>query len=830
MSVAASRPFQAAICSLVILFALAANAATETILHSFSAQQRGAWPNNLVSDSSGNLFGTTENGGNANLGVVFEFASNAKGGFTETVLHSFAGGTTDGSTPVSLILDSQGNIYGVTRYGGAGTCNCGIIYELSKNTSGKWQEAVLYTFQSTGYPSEAIAIDGAGNLYFGTSTYTTTGFSYLYQLTNASGSWTANLLYTFSDGQVNNPEIGALTLDGSGNIYGTIEQTAAATQGLVFELSPASGGTWTEATLYTFLGGTSGGIPTGPLFLQNGNLYGTTLNGGESQCEPANSGCGVVYQLAPGNGQWTESVIYAFRGTDSDGAINPSLGGFGNNGALYGFTFKGGAGACAYCGSVLQLTPNGNGKWKKTTLWNFDNQDNVDYPTAVAVTPSGKVFGTSEFPGDSYTVQGAIFELTQESSPSGGWRLTIPFIFPFTDGQWPSPGLVADKAGNLYGSTEYGGTNDIGSIYEVSPVGKSWKESLLYSFGPASDVTYFSAGPSPLTFDSQGNLYGTTESGGANSQGSVFELSPKAGGGWQEKDLYSFNATSPVALGGVIFDRAGNIYFPTNAGGSHGFGAIFQLTQNANGVWQAKAIYSFKGYPTDGANPYGGLTIDAAGNLYGTTEDGGDGNCDQGRKTIGCGTVFELSYSASAGWTENILHVFEGVSDDDGAEPLGNLIWDAAGNLYGTTYMGGTGSNRNCPGDGGSPGCGTAFELSPSANGWSETILYEFTGGKTDGLKPQGGLAWDQAGNLYGSLDWGGDYAYGGLYKLSPTTGGGWTEKYLYSFGSTTSDGKFPVGSLILGPSGNFYGVTADGGVPGAPDNNGQGTVFEFTP
>jgi hypothetical protein len=277
----------------------------------------------------------------------------------------------------------------------------------------------------------------------------------------------------------------------------------------------------------------------------------------------------------------------------------------------------------------------------------------------------------------------------------------------------------------------------------------------------------------------------------------------------------------------VVFDKAGNIYGVTFEGGAFGVGTAFELTQQVDGTWQAAVIYSFRGSP-DGANPVAGLTIDAAGNLFGTTVHGGDGECKLGPQTVGCGTVFKLSYVTGTGWTENVLHSFAGVRNSDGASPLASVILDAVGNLYGTTFSGGI-LNPDCPGFGFGAGCGTVFELSPAGSGWNERILYEFRGGNADGAGPGGALVWDASGNLYGTLQDEAAFRNGALFKLTPESGSGWTESLIHTFGPG-SDGRVPVGALIFGASGNLYGATAGGGVSGSTSNNGQGTVFEIKP
>jgi uncharacterized repeat protein (TIGR03803 family) len=804
--------------------AVAATAPTEKVLHEFSDQQRGAGPAGLVSDSTGNLFGATQYGGQYNLGAIFEFSPKAGGGWTEKVVHSFAGGS-DGVDPYQPVLDSAGNVYGELGSFGYDGCNC--IYKLAHNQNGSWTKTVIHTFQPTdGSTNGLLIIDDAGNLYGGLTYYNNGSFASVFKLTPSGDSWTETTLYTFSAGAVSYANIVGLAVDGSGNVFGSLSETATALQGLLFELTPSAGG-WTEVTLYTFLGGSSGGVPAGPLLLANGNLFGTTSEGGDTKCN-GQEGCGLVYELVRGaGGQWVETAIYTFRGNLVGQPTSPWLGGFDTSGNLYGSALIGGSSGCPQCGSVFQLTPAGSGTWKQTTLWAFvyNPQQPIYYPEAVTVTAAGQVFGILGTPSGYYYQQGSIFELTAKSSPGGVWGFHLIYIFPFTDGQWPSPGLVADAAGNLYGTTQYGGSSNLGMVFELSPTAAGWKESTLYNFPSAGPGVYASGGPSPLTFDSKGNLFGTTEFGGASDFGTVFELSPMVGGGWQEQDLYSFSASSE-SMSGLVFDSSGRLYGVTFLGGAYGFGSVFQMTQQANGKWQKTTLYSFQGNPNDGANPYGGLIIDSAGNLYGTTEGGGNGDCFKGTDQVGCGTVFELSNVGGKGWTETILYQFFGGDGGDGSSPVGGLIFDSSGNLYGTTSTGGT-SLKECPSYGYGAGCGTVFELSPSASGWNETILYEFLGGTSDGSDPIG-LVWDRLGNLYGPLDNDAAYDDGAIFKLTPSAEG-WTESIVHNFGSG-SDGRFPQGALVFGASGNLYGTTVGGGVAGGALNNGQGTVFAFTP
>jgi uncharacterized repeat protein (TIGR03803 family) len=272
---------------------------------------------------------------------------------------------------------------------------------------------------------------------------------------------------------------------------------------------------------------------------------------------------------------------------------------------------------------------------------------------------------------------------------------------------------------------------------------------------------------------------------------------------------------------GLTMDRAGNFYGTARYGGSGGSGTVFSLSRRGSG-WAFDLLYSFTG-GSDGAQPASALIMDQAGNLYGTTTLGGVPNC-QG--FAGCGTVFKLQPPAApcatppCAWTETVLHAFTG--GEDAAFPtLGSLLFDQTGNLYGTTEDGG--GRGGCAGY----GCGAVFKLSPSASGWTESVLYSFTGG-SDGSQPECRLIFDGVGNLYGTASSGGlqdcqGYpGCGTVFKLSPSESG-WTDSTLHSF-TGGDDGWTPVGGLVFDQSGNLYGTTASSG------QGGGGSVFKLAP
>jgi uncharacterized repeat protein (TIGR03803 family) len=333
-------------------------------------------------------------------------------------------------------------------------------------------------------------------------------------------------------------------------------------------------------------------------------------------------------------------------------------------------------------------------------------------------------------------------------------------------GSQPNGALTADSAGNLYGGTFYGGSNGDGLVFKLAPNSSGgWAETVLYNFGPSPHP---SAPSGPFIFDAAGNLYGTSAMGGKDGLGTVFELSPNADGSWTEHTLYAFagKTDGSVPNGGLVFDQAGNLYGTTSNGGGlgrnlcidEGCGVVFKLTPGSGGKWTESAIFAFDG-EGDGSMPVGGLVIDAAGNLYGATTHGGQGTGE------GDGVVFELTAS-SGGWIETVLHTFTG---PDGANPSGGLVFDGSGNLYGGASAGGIGTGcRGVP-------CGAIYELTPSGNSWNESVIYSFQGGN-DGQEPSGNLAIDQSGNLYGTTYIGGTPSLGTVFKLTPSANGQWTE------------------------------------------------------
>jgi uncharacterized repeat protein (TIGR03803 family) len=397
-------------------------------------------------------------------------------------------------------------------------------------------------------------------------------------------------------------------------------------------------------------------------------------------------------------------------------------------------------------------------------------------------------------------------------------------------------GVVIDKAGNLYGTTFDGGTFGKGTVYQLSlaKTGK-WTYSVIHNFAnDGRDGT--GPGGANLVLDSNGNLYGSTNYGGSGKGckspgcGTVFKLT-RNGKIWTETILYSFQGGKDGSFPqNLAFDSQGILYSTTGAGGkglcsnnqqSTGCGTVFKLRPSSKGIWTKTTLYSFQGL-SEGQYPVYGVVLDSAGNLYGVTVDGGFGasTCAV-NGYVGCGTVFALMHSGKT-WTHSVLYSF--VAGNDGQWPSGPLVFDKLGKLYGMTDAGGGshgGRTVIC-----NLGCGTVFELSPAGGGtWTESVIHSFSG--DEGATCQGGVIFDNTGNLYGTAQLGGAYGDGTVFKLrySGTT---WLVTVLHSFQYAPTDGADPANGVIFDNAGNLYSTTLLGGI-GNP-NSVQGTVFKIAP
>jgi uncharacterized repeat protein (TIGR03803 family) len=392
------------------------------------------------------------------------------------------------------------------------------------------------------------------------------------------------------------------------------------------------------------------------------------------------------------------------------------------------------------------------------------------------------------------------------AEPSTGYRGagasgTEQVLYSFTggnDGGNAATGLVVDQHGNLYGTTVVGGAAACGTVFELSPRSSPpWRENVLYSFGCLADGKNPHGG---VTFDAHGNLAGTTVSGGSGGScgsygcGVVFEVTPSG-----ENVLHSFSAGRDGfgPGGGVVFDSAGNLYGTTPDGGANSQGVVYELSLNGT-AWRERIAHAFTGGNDGGVGSLGLLLRDRSNNLYGVTEEGG---------AHSAGTVYELSPVSQRRWKLKTLYAFKGATD--AASPYGGVVADSSGDLFGTTYYGGT------------KGLGTVFELKANGKGrYRERVLYSFQGGN-DGSSSTSTLVFGNSKDLYGTTSAGGGSCdCGTIFRVNAVSG---SERVLHAFGGS-GDGAYPYYGLTQGASGTFYGATVAGG------GSNQGTIFKFKP
>ncbi len=473
---------------------------------------------------------------------------------------------------------------------------------------------------------------------------------------------------------------------------GGLKCSTGAGCGTVFKLDA----TGKETVLHRFAGGAAGSSPFAGLIRDpEGNLYGTTVYGGDLNCGNP-SGCGTVFKL---DATGKKTVLHSFAGppdgsTPYGGLVRDA------QGNLYGTTVFGGG-----YGTVFKLDATG----REAVLYSFTSGTDGAYPASgVILDSAGNLLGTTTFGGPS-TV-GTVFKLDRTG------KETMLYSFTGVDGDLPDAGLVP-VGENLYGTTQYGGAFHEGNVFKMDKTGKVTGVHDFLGGGQEG-----SAPAAALIHDAAGNVYGTTLYGGFYNQGTVFKVD--ATGNATVLHTFTAGADGGSPSGGVIRDAAGNLYGTTQLGGDF-YGTVFKLDRTGK-----ETVYRFKG-GTNGEYPVGDLILDKAGNLYGATENGG---------TSGFGTVFKLNTNGK----KTVLYSFTGGAD--GVYPVAGVIADSAGNLYGTTQYGG---GVSCFGG----GCGTVFKLDKTGK---ETVLYSFTGG-ADGAAPVAGLVRDAAGNLYGTAYFGGD-------------------------------------------------------------------------
>jgi uncharacterized repeat protein (TIGR03803 family) len=441
---------------------------------------------------------------------------------------------------------------------------------------------------------------------------------------------------------------------------------------VILGLPPAAraAGTGTEHVLYSFQGIPDGSMPIGGVVFDNtGDLYGATTDGGSSSCN-SDFECGTVYQLTQQNGNWSEIILHVFQGNTRGGDGATPYGGLivDSTNNLYGTTGYGGSGHCLLlgndvgCGTVYKMSPPQlkGGAWSYTILYNFQGGSDGYAPVGnLTFDKKGNLYGATIFGGGYgtcdqgiYPYCGTIFELSPPKKKGGAWTEKVLYSFKSgTDGANPNGNLVFDVKGAIYGTTFLGGNQGCqqgigvgcGTVFKLSPPSKkghAWRYEVLHRFnnGVPEDVGGDGENPAAgVLLGKQGVVYGTTERG-VTADGTLFQLSPPTNGSklWKESILHYFgNGFDAVFPGPIVFDQGGNIWGAA-PGGTRFRGAIYRLKRHGNG-WKYGILYDFTGSP-DGYQPGSNLIFDSGGNLYGTTENGGTGLCQNG-----CGTVFEFT-------------------------------------------------------------------------------------------------------------------------------------------------------------------------------------------
>ncbi len=399
----------------------------------------------------------------------------------------------------------------------------------------------------------------------------------------------------------------------------------------------------TFRVIHSFTGLRDGAYPSAGLTEDSsGNFYGSVPSGGTG-C--FTHGCGLVFKLTQTGVDWQFSPVHLFLGFDSVLGDGDGPGGltFGPGGDLYGGTGSGSecsADPVIGCGTIFQLHATncsmGDCPWVENLLYRFQGGNDAEDGSGTPVfDTAGNLYGTSEAGGGSGSCYGGCGTVYRLTPSSNGWTETVLHAFGFgNDGSQPTRNIVLDHEGNIYGTTTGGGLYGNGAVFELERTESGYAEQVLYNFRGGPDGSL----PTGLIADQSGNLYGATSGGGLRGGGTVYELSPN-GEGWNFRVIYSFAGgfgfEGPYAA--LFMDTTGNLYGTTWSDGPNNKGYVFKLSRGNDG-WTFADLHDFTG-GADGANPSGQLTMDAAGNLYGTTYDGGNPSCEM----YGCGVVFEIT-------------------------------------------------------------------------------------------------------------------------------------------------------------------------------------------
>jgi len=755
---------------LLTAFAVRADSAFDR-LHTFGPPApEGAYPwSTLVEGADGNFYGTTASGGQFGAGNIFRVTPSG----ILTPIYAFTNGSDGAYSRAALVVGSDGNFYGTAAYGG--TNGIGTVFKLS--TNGVFTP--LYSFRTNqidGQRPEAALVEGADGNFYGTTSSGGPGGGGTIFMVTPSGTVT-NLHNFTGSGTDGSGPTAPLILGPDGNFYGTTAYGGNHQGGgTVFRMTPQGG--WTNLHSFTNYT-TDGSLPRAALVLgTDENFYGTTYGGGTF-------GYGTVFMITS-NG--TLTVLYSFSNGHDGGQPYAALV-QGDNGDFYGTTWGNSnlLPSTNSLGTVFEVTPGGY----LTTLYSFTNGLDGANPTAgLVLGTDGNFYGAAEV-GGIIGWGGSVGSVGRILSGTRGWGTIFSIsqsgqftpLFAFgggSEGQNPGAGLIQATNGMFYGVTERGGTNDDGTVFQMSPDGTV---TPLYSFTAGTE------GAVPLAALAQGtdgNFYGTTYEGGISNAGAIFMITPAGGLTTLHTFTNGLDGGNPMAP--LVQGTDANFYgAASSGGGKNGYGTVFQIT--SAGVFTTLHVFTNSGSGKGGTYPTGGLVQGADGQFYGTTHGGG---------TNGDGTIFEIGGDG----TFKSLYSFKGTND--GAGPTGTLARGSDGNFYGVCD---DGSIAN--------GNGTVFKVTASG---ALTPLYSLNG-TNDGYLPEAPLIAGTDGKFYGTTEYGGENSYGTVFQI--TSNGVFTT--LHSF-TSLENGPESYAALVQATNGNFYVACEGSGYSYNP-----GTIFRLT-
>lgn len=770
-------------------------------------------------DSKGDLFGTTASGGNFGHGAVFEISA---GSTTPFNIASFTGFNQNGATPLAgVTFDAKGNLFGTTFRGGDANGD-GTVYEIAAGT-GMFSTVADFSGANGAHPHASVVFDSSGNM-FGTTSGggDSNGDGTVFEI--AAGTKTITTVAAFNGSNGSQP-FGALILDSSGNMYGTTNGGGSSGEGTVFEISK---GSHSIVTLASFSGLGGPGPMAGVTMDASGNLFGTTVAGGASQrgevfeivhgsktitplasfnvtngADPVDavtldssgdvfgttvdgtgtSADGTIFEVVKGTN--TVKTLASFNGINGSFSEAPLT--FDKNGNLFGAASAGGISGN---GTVFEL-PKGATTLKAVA--SFRTNGGTQPSGNIAIDAKGDVFGTTTYGGTSG--DGSVFEIK-----SGSSTITTIASFKGNNGTQPSGGVLLDSHGNLFGTTDLGGTNNDGTVFEI----KSGTSTIATVANFNDQNGRIPA--CPLISDSSGNLFGMTVAGGVGEFGTVFEI--KAGT-TAIVTLATLNSAVSLPVGGLALDSSGNLFGAAQFT-SGGFGGVYEVKKGSS---VATLVANFTGVNQGGQTPDAGVTFDSSGNLFGTTAYGG---------TAGDGILFEIKKGTSTAIT---ITNFTG---NNGSRPEGEVIFDSQGNLFGTTDAGNSSGGT----------FGDVYELPKGSS--SLRIIANFTGANHGGASP-GNLAFDANGNLLGCTSTGGIDQAGAVFKLTPTitvtapaaqtaTPGIAKTFSLGSFIETGILGSFTVDvHWNDGTADTIFSQSTPGSIPGKPHTFAKAGTYTIT-